>query len=240
MGKPVHNRFISPTRRFGAGKSKKDLSIIILGGSMVYRMKSYGPKSLIKLSNQQTIIENQISVISLAYPDCEIILTTGFEADKIVKNRPQNIRLVENQLHESTNLLEEIRLALNNCVNDNVLIINGEMIFNLEAIDNITKDDISTVIIDSKGLMPDEEVGVTVVNDRVSIFSHGISPKWCNIVYLTGKELKFLKCIANDRDKNKLYLFEALNLVIDKRGGFRSSEPNNLQVNKIESSKDII
>lgn len=240
MGNPKLNRFTAPTRRYGAGKNKHDLSIIILGAMIGYRMKSYGPKSMITLSTGETILENQLSVINKAYAGCDIILTIGFEADKMIKKCPPGIRLVENQLFETTNILEEVRLAINNSVNDNILLIQGDVVFNIETIDKITAEDSSAVIIDETNYIPEEDVGATIINDKVSIFSHGISPKFCNIAYVTGKELKFLKSVANDRDKNKLYLFEALNIVIDKHGSFRAYRPDKMKVATINSARDII
>ncbi len=240
MGNPRPNRFTAPTRRYGAGKNKHDLSIIILGAMIGYRMKSYGPKSLITLSTGETILDRQLAVINQAYSGCEIILTIGFEADKMIKKCPPGIRLVENQLYETTNILEEIRLGINNCVNDNILLIQGDVVFNLETIDKITLEDSSAAVVDYKNCELEEDVGVTVIDDKISIFSHGISPRFGNIVYITGKEFKFMKSVVGDRDKNKLYLFEALNLVLEKRGSLRAYNPNKMVIKTISSTKDII
>ena len=50
------NRFTSTTRETGAGLTENNpLTVIIPVAGMGYRMKSYGPKCLLKANQQQTI-----------------------------------------------------------------------------------------------------------------------------------------------------------------------------------------
>lgn len=237
------SRYIHNIKQFGAGKNAHKLTVVILGGSIGYRMKSYGAKSLVKLTSGKNILETQLQTLSSVYNNYEVILTTGYEADKVIKNLPDPklIRIVENQKYEETNVLEEIRLALNNCITaDNILFIYGDVVFNTVAIEDITKDGNSSTII-HKGRGPDDEkIGITLVNEKVTSFGYGINPEWGYITYLTGRELDVFKKIAQDRDKNKLYMFEALNLMLDKNCQLKAHQPDKLMINRIEYAKDII
>ena len=58
----------------------------------------------------------------------------------------------------------------------------------------------SFVIIDTKNMIRDKEVGLTIHNDVATIFSYGLLAKWCQIAYITGKEIKILKNIFNKFD----------------------------------------
>src|SRR5690349_6587380 len=88
-----------------------DITAIITGALPGYRIKSLGPRPLLKVG-EDTILDTIISNLNKSIPDCDIILTIGYQADKVIKS-VQNIRLVENQLFESTNESEELRLAFN-------------------------------------------------------------------------------------------------------------------------------
>ena len=95
------NRFTSTTRETGAGLTENNpLTVIIPVAGMGYRMKSYGPKCLLKANQQQTILQKTIKNIESEYPFSDIIVVAGFEADKIINALPHKIRVVENQNYE--------------------------------------------------------------------------------------------------------------------------------------------
>ena len=73
------------------GKKSQRYSIIIPSAGMGKRMRSYGPKSLIKIAPDKNIVENQIEIINNNFTNHEIILVCGFEADKLMNNTPKNI-----------------------------------------------------------------------------------------------------------------------------------------------------
>lgn len=238
MGKIKENRFTVPTRKFGAGKDKNRLSVIILAGTIGYRMKSYGPQCLFRTSDKQTILDLQVQVINMAYPNSEITIVTGFEADKVIKKAPQNLRIVENQLYEDTNTIEEARLALNSIIDNHVLIIHSDIIFNFDAIDSITKNE-SCILYDKDGHMPTEDIGVTIIDNKATIFSYGVENKWCYIAYLQGQELDLFRKFCRQRDNKRLFVHEGLNYILNKRGKLQAVCPEDMYVRKITAIKDI-
>ena len=54
-------------------KNTDSLNIIIPAAGMGRRMKSYGPKALIKIGSS-TVINNQISILKTYFPDAHITL----------------------------------------------------------------------------------------------------------------------------------------------------------------------
>ena len=79
------------------GKKSQRYSIIIPSAGMGKRMRSYGPKSLIKVTPDKNIIDNQIEIINKNFNNHEVILVCGFEADKLMNNTPDNIVKIENE-----------------------------------------------------------------------------------------------------------------------------------------------
>ena len=63
---------------------KRDLpvSFILLAENHGYRMKSYGPISLVKVGGK-TLIERQVESIKATFVNYEIIICSGFETSKI-------------------------------------------------------------------------------------------------------------------------------------------------------------
>ena len=229
------SRFVTQAKK---NRSETRLSAIVPVAGMGHRMKSYGPKCLLPADKKHSIIERTIENIKEAYPFAEIIVVVGFEADRIIKALPKDIRVVENQIYETTNVVESLRLALNNSVTDSVLIVYGDLIFNDSTIKGLDEN-FSCAVIDSKQRFKDEEIGVTVVDGILTNFAYGLETKWAQIICLTGKELTMLKEFCFDRKKNKMYPFEIFNMIIDKGGIIRAVENPSMEIKEIDSLKDL-
>ena len=120
-----NTRFVTSIK----SRNGKNTTAVILSAGVGYRMKSYGPKCLLKTDLGKSILEHQIETVSLCLPKSDIIVVLGFECDKAIKVLDKRSRVVENQLYEETNTAESLRLALNNGVRDSVLIMHGDLKF---------------------------------------------------------------------------------------------------------------
>ena len=235
---PKNSRHVVPIHPRKSDKYKNQMSVVILAANMGYRVKSYGPKCLLEDSNGIPLISLQINNIKAAYPESEIIVTVGFDADKVLKKIPSDVRVIENQLYKDTNDIEEVRLSLNNILSGSVLFIQDDIMFNSNVLKKITKSG-STIIVDNTNSIPNENVGVTVVNNKATIFSYGLPTKWGQIVYLCDHDLAAFKKICSDRSKSKLYLHEALNLLLKAKHTLHCLEPKNMKISKIIPSKGL-
>ena len=232
-----HSRFIAPTKK-GRNKNPQTMSVIIPVAGVGYRMKSYGPKCLLSVNENETIIEKIIHNVNTVFSKDEIIVCVGFEADKIISKIPYYVRIIENQLYKETNTIESLRLAVNNSVSDSVLIIHGDLVFNPKTIQAINRNE-SSVITDSSGRFKDDEIGVTIVDGAVTTFAYGLSTKWAQIVYLTGEELYMFRKECSDRNKNKMYAFEILNNIVKNNGVLKAIEPQEMEIYEVDAIKDL-
>lgn len=226
---------IVPTRPT-TQQSSSGLSVIITGSTKPHRMSSFGAKPLLTINNM-SLIDYMLPVISGTFPNAEIVLTIGYEADKIIKKMSSKIKLVENQLYETTNIVEEVRLALNVITNNKIIIIDGDLLFD-KTLFNKIKFDHSFIIIDNEQLSQDE-VGVIITNNIVENFSFGLPTKWSNIVYLLDKEISLLRNVVNDRKNSNLYLFEAINKIISNGAKIHPFTIENSKIRKINSTKEL-
>ena len=215
-----------------------DTSVAILSAGIGSRIRSHEPRSLIKIGNT-TLVEHQISTIESLFNDVEITTVVGCKAPRVIKKLRGSVRIIENQIHEDTNTSESMRLAFNSSTRTNFLFMHGDLFFNKETL-NVDYSK-SFIIVDNEGMISDKEVGVTVCDDVASIFSYGLPTKWCQIVYVTGKELKILKNIFNkfDDTHKKMLSFEILNKMISMGANFRCYEPKKMAILEIDRIKDL-
>lgn len=216
---------------------KRELSIIIPAAGMGRRMKSYGPKPLIELNEKHTVISRQQYILQREFPTAEIIVVVGYEADSVIRGLRPGVKPVENEMFETTNVVRSIGMGLRIANHKKVLIVYGDLVFNSAAIRIIGGQ--SVAVVDSRKQIGDDEVGVTVVDGRITQFAYDLETKWAQIVYLTGRELEIFKGIVWNRDNSRWFGFEALNKVVGGGGSIRAIEPKNMKVAEIDTSKDI-
>jgi choline kinase len=221
-------------------RNTRDLSIIIPAAGIGRRMKSYGPKPLIELSGFETVLSRQLRILRETFPKADIVVVVGYEAERIIRTLPLGMRLkvVENERYDETNVLRSIGMGLRAINHTNVMVIYGDLVFNSEAVTWATSNG-SSLLVDTKGQIDEEEVGTTVVDGRVTNLSYGLDTKWSQIMYLTGRELDLFKRMAWNSDRRMWFGYEALNMVVDNGGNLRAIEPRGVRVAEIDSSKDI-
>jgi hypothetical protein len=216
------NKFITSAKAIknSINCHKTLVTIILLCDSPGYRMKSYGPASLISIHNKK-LIDIQIANIAKVFPNNEIIVCVGFDAEKICKYirqkyRNSNIRIVENQNFHISNSCESVRLSLNNTTNDKILIFDGSLHFTENSINQINLDQSS--IITEKNKQDNLDICVNINEQNcIEHFSFGASTAWSEICFLHNYDIiESLRKILSACDKSK-FMFEALNELIQTK-----------------------
>lgn len=229
-------RFVTKIQKSKIADSS--ISVAILAAGCGSKIKSYEPRSLLKI-NSKSLIEHQLSTINNYFKDVEIITVVGCHANKVIKKIKNSTRVVENQIYNETNSSESLRLAFNNASCKNFMFVHGDILFNESCI-NVDYSQ-SFVIIDTEDYIKDQEIGLTMIGGRLSILSYGLPTKWGQMAFFTGKEYKILTSLFNkyeDKDKKRLS-FEIINEVIQLGGSFQCYEPKNKNLLEIDRIKDI-
>ena len=232
-------RHITTTRRPQASEHKLD--VIILSGVMGYRMKSYGPRCLMKLRKEETILDRQVSVINSVYSRSRNLVTIGFEADKVARSYAGKISLIEHQYCHQNNEGDEVRLAVNSSIADHILIICGHILFNQQALRSIDLNE-SGILIDNKGHLSTNAISVNHQNENVNSILYGkeFADKWSQIVYFTGPELELFRNIIQKAQCSRYFLHEIINAVIIEGGSIRTYDAPDMQLSAIESYVDYL
>ena len=228
------SRFIQKIKR-----SSLTTGVALLCAGLGNRIKSNEPRSLIKIGGS-CLLNWQLDALNSMFVKPNILVGVGVESQKIMKKFSGQVSFVENQLYETTGSFETLGLLVNASTDDSILLVHGDLYFNsdiLEAAD-FSK---SFVVLDTANSIGDREVGITMVNDKVSILSYGLKDKWAQMAFFTGKELAMLRqlcCKANQESKS-LLTFEIINSIINKGGSFRVHKPNKTFIVEIDCMKDI-
>jgi choline kinase len=232
------NRFTTEIKLDSTSSKLKEISVVIPVAGMGHRMKSYGPKCLLPANQKESILEKTIRNIRNEYPNSDIIVVAGFESEKIIRKMPHFVRVVENQNYQETNVVESIRIGINASATDNILLVYGDLVFNVYSIRDIANER-SCVVVDSKSRFKDDEIGVTIVDGEVTMFAYGLENKWSQIAYFEGMAYKMLKTLCSDKKKNKLYPFELFNHMINNGIKVKAVEPKRMTIREIDSLKDL-
>lgn len=215
-----------------------DISIIIPVAGLGKRMKAYGPKAAISISKQDTVLTRQIKILNTFFPKANIIVVCGFQKEKIYELLDDNIKCVENKKYKESNICLSIKIGLNFLKNKKLLIINGDLVFSDEIFINMPKN-YSWAAIDTNLNQRSSEVGVNIVDNVITNFCYGLTPKWGHIVYLTGNELNMFKQIISKDTSDRKFSFEILNELIDKGGLIKPQINKKWKLIEIDTSKDI-
>lgn len=203
-------------------------------------MRSYGPTSLINLRNKY-LIDLQIESVKKVFTNCEIIICIGFDGDKVskyIRNKYKdlNIRIVENQIFNTCNSCESLRLGINNTLNTNILILDGGLLFDKKTLKLIDQNNNCAIV--EKSPSENLEVGINVNVDRqAQHFSFGGYKTWSEIIYL--KDFDTIECLRkflNNVDSKKKFVFEGINDLL-KHGHHIKCIENSFTLHKINNIK---
>lgn len=218
---------------------RKPKSIVIPAAGFGGRMKSYGPKSLLEIREGTRIIDNQLKHIYKYFHKPQIVVVAGYNWHKVREalNQKRNVKVVHNENWEHTNVAASIRIGLRHTLHRNTVILHGDLVFNAWTL-RAPFGNHSFILTDSSGLMKQEEVGCTVVNNRVEQLMFDLPLKWAQISYFTGKERDLLDKVCNKK-YDKYFNFELLNMIIESGGNFAAHTNKRMKITDIDSSKDL-
>ena len=216
------------------------ITVIMICDTPGYRMRSYGPPSLISI-NGRRLIDHQVASIKKNIKNPEIILCVGYGSEKVnkyIRNKYSklNIRIVENQIFTNSNMCEGMRLALNNTCNDKVVILDGNIMFKPDTLAQINIR--QSAVLCEKSPSENLEIGFNLNEaDFIEHFAYGASKLWSEIVFLNNSDIiDSLRKIVSSTDYKTKFMFEALNELVKTRHNLKMVD-NQYPIQKINNIK---
>ncbi len=105
------------------------MRVIILAAGIGSRFENHdAPKALLRLSNEKTILGMQLENIAQFGHLDHVIIVVGY-MQELLREKYPNLTFVENTQYDSTNTARSLLIALNQIEEDDVIWMNGDVVF---------------------------------------------------------------------------------------------------------------
>ena len=145
-------------------------------GSRMGVLTSEQPKCMTELKSGETILSRQLRQL-IDFGINEVVITTGY-AENVLMNYctgldlPIRIKFVSNPDYRTTNYIYSIYLA-REYLDDDLLLLHGDLVFENEALDKIINSDRSAMAVSSTVPLPEKDFKA-VVDESGKIFKVGV------------------------------------------------------------------
>lgn len=183
------------------------MKIIILAAGIGSRLGNPFPKPLTPLKDGRTIMERQVESLSKVFSEHDISIVVGFKKDLIMERFP-DLTYIYNQFFDATNTSKSLLKALKKNEKEDVLWLNGDVIFE-PAIFDVLKTEIdrqNSFVSVNTSRVAEEEVKYTLQNGTIRELSKSVENglgEAVGINFVSKKDVKLLishleKCDDND------------------------------------------
>ena len=151
------------------------MKAIILAAGIGSRLGNSNPKPLTKLNNGESILGRQVAYLSEYLGVTNIIAIVGYKKDLIMESFP-NLLYVYNNFYDTTNTSKSLLAGLNKIENENVLWLNGDVVFEKELLPQIIQSSTSCLAVNTNAV-GEEEIKYNVFDDgNIKEVSKTVSP----------------------------------------------------------------
>lgn len=217
-------------------------------GSRMGVLTSEHPKCMTEISSKETILSHQLKLLVDVGIE-EVVMTTGYY-DSILVNYCKSLDLplqytfVNNPLYESTNYIYSIYCARKYLVDDDILLMHGDLVFENEVLDKVMSNDNSCMTVSSTVSLPEKDFKAVVEDERIvtigiDCFNNAFAAQPLYKINLEDWRVWLEKIVSYCENNNvKCYAENAFNEVSD----FCKIYPldiKNLLCNEIDNSEDL-
>lgn len=137
-------------------------------GTRMGKLTSGQPKCMTELPPIQTILSRQLAQLQ-AYGIDHIIMTTGMFGDRLVDycqslNFPLQYTFVENPKYENTNYIYSIYCARNHLMDDDIILLHGDLVFENEVLEQRLKGRQGCMVVSTSCALPQKDFKAVVKN----------------------------------------------------------------------------
>jgi hypothetical protein len=214
------------------------IDILIITPEITKGMKSIGSKCLLNLKKNMSVLEYQISQAQKINKISNITINIGFDYDKIISKlyRYKNINFLINNEYEHTNQAQNLITYINKYRPKNLLVINSGILIKDKIIDKSFLNNESKIFMLNKP-KKNFTIGSSLSTNLEYLF-FDMEQSWSEIVYFNNLAIDtFLSC--DSAMFKQMYLFEAINFLLQKNIVFKKIYINKNNIMKINNAKDI-
>lgn len=139
------------------------MKTIILAAGIGSRLENPYPKTLTMLINGCSILQTQVKSLTRYIDIHDIIIVVGFKKELIMEAFP-NLMYVYNDYFDTTNTSKSLLKGIQKVKNEDVLWLNGDVVFDHKIIDRLLKSKFSCMVVNTTET-EEEEVKYSVNDD---------------------------------------------------------------------------
>lgn len=143
-------------------------------GSRLQPLTLNHPKSMFKLDENTTLIQRMVKHIRMHDENADIIVVTG-HMHKSIENALEGVTFIYNPFYEVTNSIASLWFAKDYLVDENVVLIDGDIVMSDECIKDIICQPVDKpiVLLDSS-IRTDGDYNVQIAGDKVLVMSKNL------------------------------------------------------------------
>ena len=150
------------------------MKALILNSGMGSRMgdeTKMHPKCMTQIQQNETILSRQLKQI-VKQGITSVVITTGYFDTILVEycqslGLPLEYTFVKNEKYDSTNYIYSIYMAKDALMNEDILMMHGDLVFDDVCVEMSLKSEESCMVIDSTLELPEKDFKAVVEEDRI-------------------------------------------------------------------------
>lgn len=191
------------------------MKAVILAAGIGSRLGISEPKPLTKLKNGESILQRQVECLSEYIGINNIIAIVGYKKELIMESFP-NLLYVYNDFYDTTNTSKSLLAGLNKIEEEDVLWLNGDVVFEKELLPQIIQCSESCMAVNTNSV-GEEEIKYNLFEDgTIKDVSKAVNPALGEAVGINKIILSDLHQFKANLEKchNQDYFEKALELSI--------------------------
>lgn len=221
------------------------ISILLMAQEATKGLKSFGPKILLNITPHKKIIDYHISNFMSLQKSANIVTSIGFDSEKIVKylstitkNKKQINNTILCQNYSINNDGYVLSEYLRKCPDTKgLLIVPAGVLFKPNSINKNHISKQSTIFLLNK-YNPNFETGCSIQDEEIKYVFFNLEHCWTECVFLNQACISELKNIIDTQNIDNKFLFEIVNMLIDKNVEFAYEKINYKKFIKINNAKE--
>jgi choline kinase len=214
-------------------------------------LEKIGPKCLLTI-NGYTLLERMVSDL-VSFDVDTINIVVGYKAETVQsvcttlsKKYGASFNLVNNNDYLSTNTACSLDIGLDDVEDGDVVIFNGDMLYDYNILKNILATKQTAISVDNKKVLTEESFKLRIINNRIEEMGkttpiEKATGEFIGISTIAGRDLeeakRLLKVLISD-DLNNYY--DLIYQSISKSGNLAYSFTNGLKWTEIDDIHDLM
>lgn len=215
------------------------IDILLISPEITKGMKSIGPRCLLPLRKNLTVIEYQVSQLQKIKPS-KITLSIGFESEKILNtlHRYKTINYLINDKYAATNQAINLISYIKKHKPSQLLVYSSGLLIknNIILKHQLYQNNSCKLFILNKS-KHNFDIGCSDMKNPDYLF-YDMPEPWAEICYLNQRAIEVLSD-CSESSVEQMYLFEIINLLLQKNISFDKIYINKTNIMKIQTMKDL-